>query len=336
MSCKYPKFRKSAGCVVACGNCTPCMLKKQRQKASRVLLEGRANPSAPVLFVSLTYDDAHLPTRCIRRETDPEDKTQKITRFYECPTGTLDPSHVVNFLKRLRYHAAKKDFKIRAVYAGEYGDEKKRPHYHLIIWGLPYSERKMIYDSWIDKRKFPMCDPRYLDIQIPKNERHVANYISKYLLSDKKRKDSSSLNGAYKEFYVTSKGLGLEYALGTANALMKPSGLQNLWLTGAVPSSFFFDGKNYPLDRYMKEKIYALLPSVFAEELPKAALDNYKKEMYDLYETALLDEAFAEKALNMPFEEALELAVRLSNAKRATEIEQKNAFFTSKRRNLDV
>ena len=60
MSCKFPKFRESAGCVVACQQCTPCLLKAQREKVSRVLLEDRAGLGDP-LFVCLTYDDAHLP-----------------------------------------------------------------------------------------------------------------------------------------------------------------------------------------------------------------------------------------------------------------------------------
>lgn len=344
MACKKPKYRKSAGCVVACGQCTPCLLKKQREKASRVLLESRANGITDTLFVTLTYDDEHLPYTFSRMEMQrltPKQKAQgfeprKELKTYSCPTGTLYPPDLINFLKKLRYYGSTKGFQIRAVYAGEYGDEKRRPHYHLIIWGIPYKERMMIFRSWTDKQKKLMCHHSRLDIQIPKNERHIANYLSKYLLSDKKRKDAASLNGAFPEFYRTSKGLGLQYADGVSKALTKESGLANLWIDGKMPSSFFFDGKNYPIDRYMKAKIYAKLPPIFAEELPKIALEDYKAQMYNVYEDALMDQAFAEKALTIPLEQGIELAVQRLNARRAAEIEIKHSFFQSKRRSSDV
>lgn len=334
MPCKDPKFRKAAGCVVACGQCAPCLLKKQREKASRVLLEDRSHSERP-LFVSLSYDDMHLPTAYLHESTDPETGVVS-EHLYSCNTGTLNPQHIVNFLKRLRYHSAKRGFKIRAVYAGEYGDEKKRPHYHMIVWGIPYKDRDLFFLSWIDKDKVPMCDHRRLDVQIPRNERHVANYLAKYLLTSKRRKDDPSLNGAYPEFYRTSKGLGLQYAAGVAKALSKESGLINLWIDGKIPSSFFFDGKNFPLDRYMRQKIYALLPEVFKEELPKAAIEEYKAEVLRMYEDARLDETFKKETQGLSFEHSLEYVVRRFNARRAEECEQRHQFFTSKRRNLDV
>ena len=181
-----------------------------------------------------------------------------------------------------------------------------------------------------------MCDPKRLDVQIPRNDRHVANYLAKYILTGANKKDAEILKGAYPEFYRTSKGLGLQYAQGVAKALSKESGKINLWLDGKLPSSFFFDGKNYPLDRYMRQKIYALLSPVFAEELPKAALASYKEEMQNLYEAARLDPAFQEETAHLSYEETLEFVVARSNATRAHEVETKHSFFSNKRRNLDV
>nr|QJB20684.1 MAG: replication initiator protein [Microvirus sp.] len=334
MACKAPKYRKNAGTVVACGQCGPCLLKKVREKQARVLLEDRSATQDP-LFVTLSYDDMHLPTWYLHESVDRE--TGVVTEtLYQCETGTLNPPDLVNFLKRLRYHAGKKDLKIRAVYAGEYGDLKKRPHYHLIVWGIPYKHRELFFRAWVDEQKVPMCDPRRLDVQIPKSKLHVARYCAKYIIGGKNKKDSSILNGAYPEFYRTSKGLGLQYAEGIANALKKDSGLQNLWIDGKLPSSFIFDGKNYPLDRYMRQKIYEKLPNVFKEELQKAALENYKAEVQTLYENALLDPAFQEETQDMKYEDILELVVTRKNAQRASDIEMRHSFFTSKRKNLDV
>lgn len=329
MACKSPKYRKSAGSVVACGQCTPCLLKRKREKCSRVLLESKANGLLDTLFVTLTYDNAHLPTLCVRQELLPgEDRKRSVV--YQCPTGTLDPDHPVKFLKLLRYYMSKEGMTLRDVYVGEYGDKNKRPHYHFILWGLPYNRRELIYKSWVHK-KIPMCSPQRIDVQIPKSERHIAQYLTAYILQGKRRKGAAVLNGAYPEFYRTSKGLGLQYANGVAKALSTPSGLANLWIDGKLPSSFFFDGKNYPLDRYMKGKIYERLSSVLQEELPKAALTAFKEEMYLVYEDALLDEAFAQRVMNLPLEKAMEEAVRLKNAARATQIEKKHSFFTTKK-----
>lgn len=335
MPCKRPIYRENAGCVVACGQCTPCILKKQREKAARVLLEDRSAATRP-LFVTLSYDNAHLPIRYLVEDVNP--KTGEVTvSDYSCITGTLRPDHIVNFNKRLRYYAAKLGHKsVRMVYAGEYGDDKKRPHYHLIVWGVPYKDRQIFWDSWVDANKQPMCDKRRLTVEIPRNDRHVANYLSKYLLSPKKKKKHPSLNGAYPEFYRTSKGLGLKYADGVARALTKQSGLANLWVDGKLPSSFTFDGKSYPIDRYMKEKIYEKLPPLFREELPKAALENYKAELSQMLKDARDDPSICSTIKEMTDEVATEYLLTAKNAVRAQEVEQRHSFFTSKRKNQDV
>lgn len=333
MACLFPKFRKTAGTVVACGQCVPCLLKKQREKVARVLLEDHSRDSAErPLFITLTYDQAHLPLSYVHETVDP-DSGEIIEELYSCPTGTLVRTAVPDFMKRLRARA--RGFKLRAAYAGEYGDDFKRPHYHLILWGLPYDRRELIFRSWVDKKKNLMCDPARLDIQIPNNERHVANYCSAYIMNGKKKSGSPLLNGAFPEFYCTSKGLGLSYVDGIVSALTTPSGLANLWIAGKIPSSFFFDGKNYPLDRYLRSKIYEKLPRVFQEELPKAALEEYKEEVFSVYQ----DQAAASPSsfeLMGGISARLESAMRLKNAASGLDVEKRHFFFKSKRKRLDV
>lgn len=58
-------------------------------------------------FVTLTYDDKHLP----------EDRQ-------------LDPDHLKNFLKRYRKNTAP----IRYLASAEYGPKKGRPHFHLLMF----------------------------------------------------------------------------------------------------------------------------------------------------------------------------------------------------------
>lgn len=59
----------------------------------------------------MTYDDHHLP-------------------------NTLSKDHLARFLKRLRKAYGRK--RVRFLACGEYGDLTHRPHYHAILWGVPY------------------------------------------------------------------------------------------------------------------------------------------------------------------------------------------------------
>lgn len=69
-------------------------------------------------FITLTYDEENLP----------HDRSLKL-------------SHWQNFMKRLRHHAAKPGIKF--FHCGEYGEENKRPHYHALIFGHDFPDRKL-------------------------------------------------------------------------------------------------------------------------------------------------------------------------------------------------
>lgn len=102
---------------VPCGHCIGCRLDKSRAWADRMMLE--LDHSKTAVFVTLTYDNDHVPMSMINDDGVP---------YY-----TLDKRDVQLFLKRLRKHFD--DKQIRYFLAGEYG-ETFRPHYHAIIFGL--------------------------------------------------------------------------------------------------------------------------------------------------------------------------------------------------------
>lgn len=108
---------------VPCGKCEGCRLDRSKRWADRMLLEfdkpSCGLPRRSALFLTLTYDDAHMP---VVRATDNQMR------------GTLDLKDVQDFLKRLRKSIAPK--KLRYFLAGEYGDTTFRPHYHMILFGL--------------------------------------------------------------------------------------------------------------------------------------------------------------------------------------------------------
>lgn len=95
-----------------CGRCIGCKLERSRQWAMRCVHEASLHESNA--FVTLTYDDAHLPYR-----------------------SSLDYSHFQKFMKRLR-----KRMRVQCsfVVAGEYGDLNWRPHWHALLFGVNFSD----------------------------------------------------------------------------------------------------------------------------------------------------------------------------------------------------
>lgn len=98
---------------VPCGQCIGCRLEYSRQWAVRIMHEAQCH--SETCFLTLTYDQAHLPYP---------------------PTIRLD--HFQKFMKRLRF-ATK--LPIRFFHCGEYGDKGGRPHYHACIFGWNPSDR---------------------------------------------------------------------------------------------------------------------------------------------------------------------------------------------------
>lgn len=112
---------------VPCGKCPGCRLDRGKKWADRMLLEFESPPDnmprRTALFVTLTYDDDHLP---------------RMTCTDGSVRGTLCKADPQLFLKRLRKYFAPK--RIRFYNAGEYGDQTFRPHYHQILFGLSLSD----------------------------------------------------------------------------------------------------------------------------------------------------------------------------------------------------
>lgn len=115
--------------LVPCGHCELCKSTKVEGFAHRCLLESQMYDRAP-WFITLTYDDRHLPKK-----------------------GST-PKHIELFLKKFRsrfdYYGI--DYKIRYVAVSEYGSKSKRIHYHILMWNLPkwkyFQLRRYVRKSW--------------------------------------------------------------------------------------------------------------------------------------------------------------------------------------------
>lgn len=117
-----------------CRHCVGCRLDKSREWANRIVMEQVYHEES--WFLTLTYDDEHLPPAF---PTDPS--TGEILSVH----GTLVKKDLQNFLKRLRFNS-KQVFRYYA--AGEYGTSTFRPHYHILIFGFHLDDLKLLRDNF--------------------------------------------------------------------------------------------------------------------------------------------------------------------------------------------
>lgn len=108
-------FKRSEGYVdrpvsLPCGQCRGCRLQRSRDWALRIVHEAKLHPAS--CFVTLTYDDDHLPA-----------------------DGSLDVAEFQQFARNLR----KRIGRFRYYQCGEYGEQTNRPHYHVCLFGSDFA-----------------------------------------------------------------------------------------------------------------------------------------------------------------------------------------------------
>lgn len=103
---------------VPCGNCVGCRLDRSRDWAIRCMDEAKMHRDN--CFITLTYNKDNLPLG-----------------------GTLNVKDWQDFAKRLR----KSMGHFRYFHAGEYGSKENRPHYHALLFGINFEDRKPIYSG---------------------------------------------------------------------------------------------------------------------------------------------------------------------------------------------
>lgn len=108
--------------LLPCGRCVGCRMEHSKQWANRCVLESLDHPKETNWFLTLTIDDDHLKDYITERGF-----------------ATVRIDDISTFMKALRgrwssqYHVDG----IRFFGASEYGDKSMRPHYHILVFGLP-------------------------------------------------------------------------------------------------------------------------------------------------------------------------------------------------------
>ena len=108
---------------VPCGQCLECRLQQTREWSDRCVLESKN--SEYNYFVTLTYDDNHLPAH-----------------------ASLVPEHATQFINLLRKYFKRKlkfNGKIRYLLSGEYGGTSLRPHFHILLFNCPIPDLSSVF-----------------------------------------------------------------------------------------------------------------------------------------------------------------------------------------------
>lgn len=225
--------------------------------AFRILQEKKRSTSAH--FVTLTYDDAHVPIN---------DHMQL----------TLDRKEIPLYMKRLRkLHEkikTKKSKPLKYYAVGEYGEEFERPHYHMILFN---AQAELIPLAWAkEKTMLGMCQIGDKGVTAG-----GAKYLCEYLLTA----DTQDNRIREKPFSLMSKNLGDNYL----TKEMKQWHLQRDGQTIVLPNGTLektrtryyaiHEGYKISLPRYYRDKIF---PKIYREiDVPllteKFMIEEYKK-----------------------------------------------------------
>ncbi|QCQ85127.1 replication initiator protein [Blackfly microvirus SF02] len=102
-----------------CGNCTGCRHDKSAEWAVRCVHESQSHKQN--IFITLTYRPEDLPY-----------------------PPSLDLKTFQDFNKKLRKHVFETSGQhIRFYHCGEYGSKSRRPHYHAIIFGYDFPDKRL-------------------------------------------------------------------------------------------------------------------------------------------------------------------------------------------------
>lgn len=205
MACLRPRLLKNRLkeiVSVPCGQCLSCRLDKQTYyeflgncASQQARLDGFGS-----CLCTLTYDEEHLP---VVPYSDLATRSSRVS-------STLVRSDLTKFIKRLRIHLKRSNYPYspRYIACGEYGGSTadKRPHYHIVFFGLNYEiASSFIRKSW--KKGFVQCGALREG-----GVRYVVDYVVKQQFG-KTAKEIYDAIGRSRPFWQRSVALGLEYML---------------------------------------------------------------------------------------------------------------------------
>lgn len=253
-----------------CGHCLGCRVDHAKEWSNRLIMESQYHDST--YFVTLTYDDEHIP---VVEQLDEETGEYTIN-------SSLNKRDVQLFIKSLRKRFP--DDRIRYYVAGEYGPSTKRAHYHAIIFGLhlvdlqPFGRSETGNQYFISQTLSDIWSRGFVSVE-PANE-YTIRYVCAYVTT----KIGARCNQEYEErglvppFAMMSlkPGLGCQYLLDHWTEILDA----DVVVFGDENGSHVFRPPRY---WYKKVDEYGLM---YPEDIEKYKVHN-KKKACDIKEGAL-------------------------------------------------
>lgn len=257
---------------IPCGKCIGCRLQQSREWATRIMLEAQDHDES--WFVTLTYDDEHVPEIEFLKDVDSE--TGELLDSGRLLT--LCKRDLQLFNKRLRKHFC--DDKIRFFACGEYGETTARPHYHSIYFGLHIKDLQFFKMSKLGDKYFTSetltrlwGKGHVLLAQVTwESAAYVARYVTKKLTGDAAKYWYDDI-GLTAPFTVMSRrpGIASRYFDENASDLLRFDGGYISTKKGSV---------NFPNPKYFKRKLDFLFPEEYANiKLEKVQNQRLKTDL---------------------------------------------------------
>lgn len=153
---------------IPCQMCIGCRERRASDWELRIMHEAKRWEQN--CFITLTYKNGALP-----------------------PNGSLCYADLQKFMKRTNYHAGGG---LRYYSIGEYGPVNNRPHYHACLFGIDFTDRKLIGKSESGAECYSSARLRELwhdqgNVSVQDLNHQTASYCARYIMTKKLGKDST-------------------------------------------------------------------------------------------------------------------------------------------------
>lgn len=209
-------------------------------------------------FVTLTYNDEHLPS-----------------------DGSLSPETLQLWLKRFRRAIA--PVQVRYFAVGEYGDKTQRPHYHLALFGYPWCTGGRRING--ECQCLPCSVVRetwgFGHVLVGELSVRSAQYITGYVAKKFTRPDDPRLQGRKPEFARMSlkPGIGAAAIPDVASEMMRLKLEEKL---DDVPVGLRHGASVLPLGRYLRRQLRKQVG--LDEKAPESVLEALRSGLLPVYE----------------------------------------------------
>jgi len=205
-----------------CGKCIPCLRKRKAQWSFRLMEE--KSDSFSSYFITLTYDDKHVPYGDNGMTANKQDHKDfiKWLKYYESEKRLRQRDSISAEELERKEAGIPQEGKLKYYGIIEYGDLGGRPHLHYIIFNVIDSYN--INRAWSDnvrlsKKEVKIGSPKgRIDIDPDCNQNNI-DYVTGYMM--KVKRGAEEFENREKELQFISKGLGIGYATGEIKKYIK-------------------------------------------------------------------------------------------------------------------